>query len=250
MLLPEQGGGRQDPRDDAHQRRAQREDRRPEARRHREDGGLRGPRVHEGAHRRGDLDRQLRGVRTRETHDDTRHVQEPRLRQRARHRGGASRQQRRAWPHVVALDRRARRAREAREVRRPHEGVPPARQHAVEPRRNRRHLQLQPRSLADARLRQLGRQFRVRERRRQTSFEHQDRGNEKRKHVVVPCAREGVPEEGMPLGRAPRARRGAWQEEGVHRHRHLPLRERIHQGDRALARKPGHHVHDVLERRA
>ena len=51
VLLPEQGGGRQDPRDDAHQRRAQRQDRRPEARRHREDGGLRGPRVDEGAHR-------------------------------------------------------------------------------------------------------------------------------------------------------------------------------------------------------
>ena len=128
--------------------------------------------------------------------------------------------------------------------------MPPPRQHSVEPRRNRRHLQLQLPAVADARLRQLGRQFRVRERRRQTSFEHQDRGNEKRKHVVVPCAREGVPEEGMPLGRAPRARRGAWQEEGVHRHRLVPLRERIHQGDRALARKPGHHVHDVLERRA
>ena len=109
--------------------------------------------------------------------------------------------------------------------------LPPPRQHSVEPRRNRRHLQLQLPAVADARLRQLGRQFRVRERRRQTSFEHQDRGNEKRKHVVVPCAREGVPEEGMPRGRAPRARRGARQEEGVHRHRLVPLRERVHQGD-------------------
>ena len=93
-------------------------------------------------------------------------------------------------------------------------------QHAGKPGSHRRHLQLPPRAEPHARMRIVGQQLHLGERRPEASAQRQDTCKEEREHAVVPSAAKGI----FQVRLSSRGSSGAGaQEEGIHRHRQLPL---------------------------
>ena len=98
--------------------------------------------------------------------------------------------------------------------------------------RHRRPVQLQAGAVPDAGLRLLGRQLRLRERRRQAPAEHQDCCQRRENMLWFRAPAEGLFQEGLHARGPERAGTVMGKKRCLHRHRRLPVQERLHQADR------------------